>query len=406
MRKSKVEPVAQPVYTERHTCRACGSKTLVSVLDLGVHYLPRFVEEPDDTLPKSPLHLVQCALCGLLQLQHTVDPDLLYREFYYRSGINQTMRDALRDLVFSAGDFHDEGAWLDIGANDGTLLSMVPENFVRISCEPAANFTAQLQEHSDVVVPNYFSEKAIRDLRDDPVQVITSAACFYDVDNPSDFVRDIAGLLSKDGVWINQLNDAGTMMKTNAVDSICHEHLCYYSVPALRNIYQAHGLKIVRITFNDVNGGSVRVFAMKDSASGGAVDLIGLYDVGTGEAQSFSRRIKKWRDQMRFLLKGSMRSRGPIYGYGASTKMGTILQYLDCDDSFLAVADRNPSKVGKFTVGSWLPIVSEADLRKAKPDYCMVFPYAFRSEFHERESALREAGTTFVYPLPDISFVV
>lgn len=403
---AQTQTESQPVYTERTTCRACESKTLVSVLDLGVQYLPRFVPEPDETLPKAPIHLVQCPSCGLLQLQHTTAPDLLYRQFWYRSSVNQTMREALANLARSALEFVDEGTWLDIGANDGCLLKNVPDSFTKIGCEPALNFAHALGEHADAVVLDYFSAAAVKAVSESPCDVITSAACFYDVDDPNAFVRDIAECLSPEGVWINQLNDSPTMLQRNAFDSLCHEHLAYYDVPSLARLYRAHGLEINQVTHNEVNGGSVRVFASKQGVRPG-LPMLGIPRASFPEAAAFASRVRRWKEQVSSLITESPLFRyTPTWLYGASTKGGTLLQYLDCNDSFLSVADRNPKKFGLRMVGSWVPIVDESTMRKARPKFLFILPWAFADEFTAREADLRASGTTLIYPLPDFRLVM
>lgn len=400
------EAAETQAYTERTTCRSCGGKELPTVLDLGSHYLPRFVEDPDDNLPQAPLDLVHCPACGLLQLRHTVDPDLLYREFWYRSSVNQTMRDALEDLVRSV-DFVQEGAWLDIGANDGTLLSKVSHAFTRIACEPATNFQDQLLEHANIVIPDYFSREALRDRWDKPCDVITSAAMFYDLDDPDRFVADVAASLSRDGVWVNQLNDAPTMLRRNAFDAICHEHLCYWDLPSLQKLYARHGLQIVNLSHNEVNGGSIRVFAKKQNYLRIGADLVGVPITTEDAVHAFAKRVARWKDQVRSLLCGSDLFRdAPLWGYGASTKGSTLLQYLDCSETFLAIADRNPKKWGLRMSGTWIPIVDEAAMRKANPKFLFVLPWAFRQEFLDREMPLRHAGTTMLFPLPSFEMVL
>src|SRR5207244_368186 len=134
--------------------------------------------------------------------------------------------------------------------------------------------------------------------------VITSAACFYDVDDPERFVEDIRKSLASDGVWINQLNDAPTMLKRHAFDSICHEHLCYYDVPALRALYQRHGLRIVDLAFNEVNGGSVRTVAVHERSSEPSTDLLGAPAVSRADCETFARWVGRWRKTMRAVLDG------------------------------------------------------------------------------------------------------
>jgi len=388
------------IATTRTTCRLCGGP-FNNMLSLGSQYLARFPDKIDHDLPRVPLNLVQCNSCSLLQLEHTTHPDLLFREFWYRSSINQTMRDALQEVVDDALTYVSKGTWLDIGANDGYLLSCLPEGWTKIACEPAVNFKPLLEEHADHVIADYFSanHECLRDKTRGACDVITSVACFYDVDDPNTFVADIAKALAPGGVWINQLNDSPTMLKTNAFDSICHEHLVHYDIHNLAMLYLRHGLYITKISFNDINGGSVRVFAHKEVAG---LRPLGLRDVPkcTPEAvEAFARRVVRWKEEMGNLLKATKHG---VWGYGASTKGAVLLQYLDCNDRFVAIADRNPLKYGKLMAGSWIPITGEAEMRKEHPGHAVVLPWPFAKEFSEREAQTRASGTAFVYPLPEI----
>jgi hypothetical protein len=386
---------SQIIYDTRTTCRACNDDHLKTIIYFGEMYLPRWVKERDDELPKAPLDLVQCGGCGLLQLRHTVDPDLLYREFWYRSGMNQSMRNALISVVETGMEFHHEGVWLDIGANDGYLLSQVPRTFNRIACEPAQNFKQELAANSEQVVSDYFSAEAIGT----QCHVITSAAMFYDLDDPNRFIEDVEKLLAKGGVWINQLNDAPTMMQSNAFDSICHEHLCYYDVPTLSKMYRRNGLSIRKLIYNDVNGGSVRVVATRTPKS----DVTGMKKVDNDEATGFATRVGQWKERMGNLI---VSAKGPVWGYGASTKGGTILQYLGLNEHFVGIADKNPEKHGTMMAGCWIPVTDELALRRSGADMAIVLPWAFRDEFVRREESLRKSGTAMVFPLPNIEVVV
>jgi len=730
-------------YATRTTCRACGDPHLETVLDLGDQYLPRFVKDIDLSLPQAPLELVRCS-CGLLQLRHTVDPDLVFREYWYQSSINQTMKAALAEVVKDGTRYHRHGRWLDIGANDGFLLSQVPQSFQRIACEPALNLADKAKKHADLVVSNYFSGEIAAFHEAD---VITSCAMFYDLDDPKRFVRDIYKCLSPDGVWINQLNDSPTMLQMNdfgaiclppnglvmaergavpiadikvgervlthrgrykpvvetmkrefhgnlvklraygfgadtiltdnhpvlvygeegnrwiaageikvgdrvgrpvirkrtdvqtvamkcghgrqgmdyepvaldddlltvagyylaegfvhkgastvkatftfglnesevglagdcaerirrigfsahqrkaatsntvtacggiarwlketfgtgsarkdvpawvvslpneklsalyrgymagdgyayresymrastvsanlarsvsmvaanlgfcasisaqkrpalcvvggrtvnqrplwdvlvrekskksikvnndgefqwgvirAVSSVphdgdvynisvlddhsyvtpgmtvhnCHEHLTYWDVLSLDRLYTACGLTIVDISHNQVNGGSMRVTAMKH---GTHVNLIGARWVNYLDAVKFGKRVVKWKKNMKQLL-DSITS--PIWLYGASTKGCVMLQYLDHNQGFVGIADRNPAKFGLHMSGCWVPVVDEATMRREKPEYIFVLPWAFKSEFVERERELLGSGSTLIFPLPQIELVL
>ncbi len=391
-------------YARRDTCRVC-SGTMSDVLDLGKQFLVRFPKTVDWDLPRAPIVLVACDACGLLQLRHVVNPDLLYREFHYRSGINQTMRDALQDVVDSGLEYHAKGTWLDIGANDGYLLMCLPTGWRKIACEPALNFTAQLYERADHVIPDYFTaeHEFLTDRGRGGCNVITSIAMFYDLDEPDRFVSDIAKALAPDGLWINQLNDSPTMLRENAFDSVVHEHLVYYDLPNLAKLYARHGMVITKVTFNEVNGGSARVFAHKQVAGVRPASLAGIPQPSTDEVCAFAYRTRRWKHHMQDILSSI---KGDVWGYGASTKGSTMLQYLDMPHRFTAIADRNPLKHGTMMPGSWIPITSEERLRDVKPAHAFVMPWAFRDEFVARERDLRRAGTSLIFPLPNIEFVL
>lgn len=393
--KLVVSKASEEVYRRIEHCRACESDALEEILPLGEQYLPRFPEEIDFSLPRAPLTLVRCEGCGLLQLLHSVKPDLLFRDYWYRSGMNQTMRDALSDLVIDALSYHKNGTWLDIGANDGTLLKAVPDDFVKIACEPATAFQEQLVDECKYVIGTYFDGRKVPEKCD----VITSAAMFYDVDEPAKFIQGIESTLKPNGIWINQLNDAGLMLKNNAWDGICHEHACYYDLKSLANLYQRNGMRIINVTYNDVNGGSARITAMKDKS--GPPFFIPPPPT-RADVHLFADRVLKWRTQMLNVLHSIMNR--SIWAYAASTKGTVMLQYLG-ETPIQAVADRNPEKIGRYMVGNWIPIKSEDEMREAKPGYLIPLAWAFKDEFVKREKKLLESGTTMVMPLPNIEFI-
>jgi len=399
-----VSETTSHVYTERRTCRACHEPSLQPVLDLGNQFLVNFVDQPDPNLPRAPLHLHRCSSCGLLQLGHTVNPELLYREFWYRSGINESMRLALREVVSEGLLYASSGRWLDIGANDGYLLSQLPKQFERIACEPAMNLREDLFRVTENVISDFF--KADHHLLEKKCDVITSVAMFYDLDDPDRFVADIAKTLSKTGVWINQLNDSPTMLKQNAFDAVCHEHLCYYDVQALSRMYNRHGLVIVSVKYNDVNGGSVRICAKHADTVLRGENAMWHGVVTEKNAKDFAGRVGKWKERMLDLIHGPLVQRGALWCYGASTKGCALLQYLDTPGSFRAIADRNPAKFGKHMTGTWLKVTNEEEMRAERPPYALVLPWGFEGEFNVRERPLMNDGACLVYPLPNIKIVL
>lgn len=385
-------------YREVTQCRACGSGRLITVLSLGTQFVVDFVKEANPLLPKAPLELMLCDACDLLQLSVSVDPNLLWRgNYWYRSSVNDTMRRALSDVVNNGCKYHDGGVWIDIGANDGFLLSKVPNGFRKVGIEPSATLIPLLEEHADTVVNDFFR---IENCPVPNAQVITSCACFYDVDDPNKFCADVAKLLSNDGVWINQFTGADEMVKATAFDGICHEHRCYYTLPSLQRLYHQNGLKIVDVSWNDVNGGSVRVTAKKGSQ-------VNIYQpLSRNDIYSFARRVKKWQANFRWLIDELHGAGKKIYGVAASTKGTALLQYVDRPRAITAVSDRNPVKHGLKMVGTWTPICDEQTLRDARPDVLLCLAWSFKDEIVERERETLERGALLLFPLPSITAVL
>jgi SAM-dependent methyltransferase len=387
---------------EHGTCRVCGGN-LESVLDLGNLYLSNFVPQVDETLPKAPLHLMRCTGCNLGQLSHTANPDLSFRQYWYQSGINESMRSSLRDVIANASVYKQEGVWVDIGANDGYLLGQT-KNFYRIGVEPSLNLVPDLASKADEVMTDYFPTRRPLSHKAD---VITSIAMFYDVEAPLRFVQEVRDFLTPDGIWINQLSYTPEMLRVLAFDNICHEHLTYWSLAGLRALYARAGLKLMDFSFNSTNGGSVRTVACRDDC----VRWPTCTKTITEETDwaRFAQRALAWKDEFKYRFTINLHPYKDIYLYGASTKGNTLLQFLDVDvtrkRSFKGAADRNESKFGLKMVGSWVPIVSEEEAR-AKAGYFLVLPWAFKEQMVEREQEFLSKGGRLIFPLPNIEVIV
>ena len=396
----------------RTTCRICGSNNLQDVLSLGEQYVNDFV--PAENIGKglkAPLELVLCGNCSLLQLRHTAPQELLYSRFYwYRSGVTDTMRRALRDIteqVESLITLTDGDVVLDIGANDGTLLASYTKKGVRlVGCEPANNLIEMLKTNADYVMHDFWNYDGYEELAKEQnlgkAKVITAIGMFYDMEDPNQFIRDARRALSKEGIFIAQLMCLGSMLEKNDLGNIVHEHLEYYSLESLKHLFESNGLEIFKVEENDVNGGSYRIFARHIKGTGIDFDE----EIGLEDILAFANRVNKNRDQCVEFIKQEVGKGKTVYVYGATTKGNVILQYYGLDHTLItAAAERSPEKWGKYTIGSWIPIVSEEEARKAKPDYFLVLPWAFFSEFYDREKQWREGGGKFIVPLPEFRVV-
>ncbi|RYE38758.1 MAG: methyltransferase domain-containing protein [Sphingobacteriales bacterium] len=302
---------------------------------------------------------------------------------------------------------------LDIGCNDGTLFGYYPESFVKFGCDPSD--VAQEVRGARVVQDIFPSEELSLLIADKKMEVITSIAMFYDLESPVDFVKNIKGLLSKEGVWVFEMSYMPTMLQKDSYDTICHEHLEYYSLAVLEKICALAGMKLFRISFNEINGGSIRCFATHREYSGYDVkenlDLINQVrhkefdlELDTDKPYvAFQTRIDKLKIELHAYLKNLKKQGSEIHIYGASTKGNTILQWCDIDNTIVSyAAERNPDKFGARTLGTDIPIISEEESRAMNPDYYLVLPWHFKEEFIEREKAALEKGTGFIFPVPKI----
>ena len=405
-------------------CRICQNKNLKHILRLGNQYLVDFLDNKEDVNYVAPLELVLCSKkdngCGLLQLQHTVPPDLLYRKFWYKSGVNQTIRDDLEDIVRKAEkkiDLYDGDFVIDIGANDGTLLRFYNNSSLKlVGFEPATNLLEEASSGTFKIFNEYFNSRIFEEsFGNKKAKIITSISIFYDLDNPHDFVEDIIKILDENGIWILQMNYLVTMLENFAFDNIVHEHLEYYSLQSLEHLLDKHGLEVFDVEQNNINGGSIRAFIkFKDSnkfSISKRVNDVMAYETKLGLSDEktyldFAKQIKSLKQQTCKFIKEEINNGKKIYVYGASTRGNTLLQYYGLDSQFIqAASERNPAKWGKYIVGSMIPIISEEQARLEKPDYFLVLPWYFADEFVSREKKFLENGGKFLIPLPQFKLI-
>lgn len=403
----------RPLYTTRTGCRACGS-ALDTVLDLGELRLSGFPESSEIQPPKAPLDLAWCAECGLVQLRQTVDPDLLYRKYWYRSSVNETMVAELQDIVKKATrdyvKLRKEDIVMDIGANDGTLLRTYPVEVTRIAFEPALNFSAELRGACDLLVADYFP-KGLGHLLDidGKVKILTSIACFYDLDDPHSFVEGVARVLHPDGVWVVQFQDLLGMLESTAWDNIGHEHLAYYSLTAFDRLIASHGLRVVDLEWRAINGGSLRLVVQRawvtPRSRRPSVQRLKEVVLTRERLAAFATAVEEHSERLCETLEHLRMSGQAIDIYGASTKANTLLQYCGLGPATIRQAvERDKEKWGRMTV-TGVPIVSEEQWRKDPAPVTLVGIWQFREAVLKREKEYLMAGGSFIFPLPKVEAV-
>jgi len=401
---------------------------MTELINLGELYVSDFLKDGDQPRGGKVEMKVILGEYGEARLEKVANLDTMYGQYWYRSGINSTMRAELMSIVQSIEKIYKlkEGdVWLDIACNDGTLFNFVPDNIIKVGIDPADDsYKKEAERVSHVIIQDYFSARVYWGEMTQKADVITSIAMFYDVENRDDFLDDVHKVLEDNGLWVLQLSYTPLMLKQLAFDNLCHEHVYYYSLFNLRELLYKHGFKIMDCQLNDVNGGSFRVYVMKKNANEKLFGTQPYRDVCNFRVESllsyeetlrlddpvtwkeFAERIEKLKKETVYFIKSVVAKGKVVMGYGASTKGNTLLQYFGLDDTLItAIAERSPYKFGLRTVGTNIPIISEEEMRLAQPDYLLVLPWHFINEFKERESEYIRKGGKFIVPCPRFEII-
>lgn len=409
------------MFTAITNCRICRGSRLSEVLALGEQALTGvFPRSTSENVTTGPLSLVWCEGCGLLQLKQSYRLEEMYGSNYgYRSGLNASMVRHLQRKIgmleaLASPSAHD--LVIDIGSNDATSLKAYKGNFKKVGIDPTGEKFRSYYPAEIDLIPDFFSAATFR--RSYPTaeaKIVTSIAMFYDLEDPRAFVEDIASVLADDGVWHFEQSYMPSMLRTTAYDTICHEHLEFYSLRVVADLLWSCGLRVLDVQMNGINGGSFAVTACKVRAPYTSNKSIIEWTLRQEEAlglktvqpyREFAARVFKHRAGLKDLIETLVADGKKILGYGASTKGNVLLQFFALDRRYIsAIAEVNEDKFGAFTPGTHIPIVSEAEARGMKPDYFLVLPWHFKPGIIEREREFLDGGGRLIFPLPEIEIV-
>ncbi len=399
------------------SCRICKSKKLEKVYNLGLmSFTGIFPEKKNSKIPKGKLKLVRCKRCSLLQLEDNFDSNLMYGDNYgYMSSLNRAMEFHLKlksKYLLDSYKLKKGNYVLDIGSNDGTFLKFFKKKLNLFACDPTIKKFKKYYRKDINITADFFTADKFKGFK---FNLVTSIAMFYDLPDPLKFAKDIKSILADNGVWHIEMSYMPSMLNNGSYDTICHEHLEYYSVKSLKYLMDLANLKIINISFNQVNGGSISLdIAKKNSKYRENKSLInwlllrenlnGFNDLKI--QKNFFNKCNKHKYLLNNLLK-KLRSDGKkIYGYGASTKGNVILQYCKINKKLLEyIIEVNKFKFNRFTPGSKIKIVSEKFLNKKKPDYLLVLPWHFKDHIIKKEKKFLDNGGKLIFPLPEIEIV-
>lgn len=399
---------------------------LEQLFSIGELYVSDFLKKEEE--PKGP----PCELIlgfdpesKAVQLMKQPDASLMWGSmYYYRSSVNPAMREALGDLAGktckSIPEKTEKKVYLDIASNDGYLLSTVDrEKYIRVGIDPSDYPEASDKDNVDVNIKEYFSAKAFKDAGFEKASRISCAACFYDVDNPVEFLQDAHDILEDDGLFTLQVSYTPANIMQTELGVICHEHLSYYNLTSLKWMTDKVGFVIKDVELNNVNGGSIRLYLQKDNAPENyltpadrdickiRVESLLLWEEQAGfnspetYKDFYNQILKLKKETVEFIQKAKSDGK-VIWGYGASTKGNTLLQMFGLDHTLIdGIAEKQEFKWGRRTIGTNIPIYSEDDMRKTQPDYLLILPWFFRDTFIEREQNYLQKGGKMIFPAPE-----
>ena len=409
------------MYKEISKCRICESVDLLLVLSLGEQHLTGvFPASPAVAVTKGPLDLVSCQKCGLLQLKQSYNSDEMYGDNYgYRSGLNVSMVVHLTNKIHSLErlvPLSPSDLVIDIGSNDATALKAYSGAHRKVGIDPTGKKFSEFYTAGIDLIPDFFSAEAFRkNFPNTRAKIITSIAMFYDLESPVGFVRDIESVLADDGVWHFEQSYMPSMLRTNSYDTICHEHLEFYSFKVVKDMLERCDLRVIDVQMNAINGGSFAITACKKSAHFKSNRPIIQWmlqqelDMGLDTPRpyrDFEERVFRHRRNLTALVEAIISDGKTILGYGASTKGNVLLQFCGFTSKQIpCIADVNEQKFGCFTPGTHIPIISEKDAHAMQPDYFLVLPWHFKHNILNREKEFLARGGKFIFPMPEIEIV-
>ncbi len=405
-------------------CKNCKSKKLEKILHLGSQPISSvFHNKKKKNLKKYPLDLFKCRSCDLIQFSKLAPLEDMYGSTYgYRTSLSKYMINHMKEKYLKlnkASFLKNNSSILDIGSNDGTFLNFFANNKNRklklFGMDPSSYKYKKYYNKKINLISDYFSKKKLdrhcRELgSDEKFDLITSYAMFYDIEDPNSFSKDIFNCLKKNGVWVLEFSYFPLLLKNLTYDQICHEHVTYYTLNTFQKIAKKNGFKILDISFNEINGGSIEVVCAKKNSFHKS-KLIKINKILNEEKKinknsylNLGYRIENTKKILKILLKEI--NKKDIIGYGASTKGNIVLNHCGLDEKNLSyICDANPYKFGRYTPGSNIKIISKQQMRKRKPKYLLVLIWSFRSEVIKQEINFLKNGGKLIFHLPMLHII-
>lgn len=406
------------------SCRSCQGKNLFPYLDLGITPLANGLLKPENIYKDElqfPLVVCYCRDCSLSQLSVVVNPEILFRDYFYMSSISNTFKNHCNSTAVNLIEtlqLDKNDLVVDIASNDGCLLQEFKKMNIKIlGIEPAVNLATIANSNGIETLNNFWNKESANKIVQEygGAKVITAFNVFAHVDDVHGFVQNVMTSLNDDGMFVLQVPYLIDFLEKHEFDTVYHEHLSYFLVKPLQHILEQNGMKIINVKKHPIHGGTIEIRAIKNTEKTNNIKsniddfIIVEKNLGYYEEKSYLnfakevQDIKKNLNQLIFDLKKQGKK---IAGFAASAKGNTLLNYCGIDsNSINYIIDQTPVKQGLLTPGSHIPITPISTLENDPPDFLLILAWNFVDEIMEKTKQYKSKGGKYIIPIPKIQIV-
>ena len=400
-------------------CRICKSTKLYNFLSLGSMPIPNgFLtkEELSHDEPYYPLGAFVCESCWLVQLTHVIPPEIMFKNYLYIPSTSTTMLQHFRSFatdVVNKYKLEKDDLVIDIGSNDGTLLGFFKDEEISVlGVDPATNLAQVARLKGIDTIDDFFSPKLASQIvkQKGKAKIITATNVIAHIDDLHSVCEGVNVLLDDEGIFITEYPYLMDLLDNNEFDTIYHEHLSYFSIRPLIELFKKHNMRIIDIYRSSmIHGGSIRVFAAKNTSLHKQKPIVDEYVANEtlkkmdrrSTYDDFARRVRSIKRDLIAYLKRLKKQNKKIIGYGASAKCNVLLNYCGISTNLLDyIVDSISYKQGRYTPGTHVPIYPENRLMKDMPDYALLTAWNFKEEILRKQLEYREKGGQFIITIP------